>query len=231
MIIDTRLGDLFFPISKSGEISRRVMDLYVSKLESSPLITKAVTSGCITALSNYISQRMQRRNASNRSDSCSSNDSGREGGKRSGSFQEGKIIRWNNVVKFLLFGLVWAGPSCHYWQNALEKIVPRRMRESKGSWAIRKTVVDQLAYGPVANAVFLCFMGGVVERKGIRGMIEKLQNDFLHTQINGWLVWPLASVLNQFYVPLQLRVLWLNIVSLVWSTWLMLHKSPKKKTL
>lgn len=229
--MDRRLDNLVFSISKSGEMTRRMMDLYVSKLETSPLVTKAITSGCITALSNYISQRMQLRQNSNRthSSSSSSKDGARAVGKRSGSFQEGNYIRWNNVVKFLLFGLVWAGPSCHYWQNALEKIVPRRMRESKGSWAIRKTVVDQLAYGPIANAVFLCFMGGVVERKGIRGTIEKLQGDFVHTQINGWLVWPLASVLNQFYVPLQLRVLWLNIVSLVWSTWLMLHKSPKKK--
>lgn len=222
-MMDTVLREYFFPIGKSGEIAGGLIDLYVSKLERFPLITKAVTSGCITALSNYISQRMQQRHSS------SDHDDTR--GNRLRSSQDGAGIRWNNVVKFLLFGLVWAGPSSHYWQNALEKIVPRRVRESKGSWAIRKTVVDQLAYGPVANAVFLFFMGSVVEGRGLRGTIEKLRSDFVNTQINGWLVWPLASVLNQFYVPLQLRVLWLNIVSLVWSTWLMLHKSPKKKSL
>lgn len=214
------------PIRRASEMILSVVDGYVTTLERSPLLTKAITSGCITALSNYISQQLQyrrrKRKLAGKRSLRNSKDTTRDDDDK-----DGGAIQWNNVIKFLLFGLIWAGPSSHYWQNALEKIVPRRVRESKGSWAIRKTVVDQLAYGPIANAVFLGFMGGVVERKGVWATIEKIRCDFLHTQINGWLVWPLASVLNQFYIPLHLRVLWLNIVSLVWSTWLMLHKSPK----
>ena len=33
-------------------------------------------------------------------------------------------------------------------------------------------------------------------------------------------MWPLASYLNQEFVPLKLRVLWLNVVALGWTTFL-----------
>lgn len=215
---------------------RGLIDLYISKLESSPLLTKAITSGCITALSNYISQKLDRL-YSIHSSSIHRQTRTRQGKEKKSKHHDDEhdttleFLKWNidwkNVMKFFLFGLLWAGPSTHYWQNALEKIVPRRLRETKGSWAVRKTIVDQMVYGPIANAVFLCFMGSVVEQKSLRATLQKLRRDFLRTQVNGWLVWPLASALNQLYVPLQLRVLWLNIVSLAWSTWLMLHKSPR----
>ena len=182
---------------KSVSLLTLVSRLYFKRLESNPLITKAVTAGCITALSNYISQRLM---------------------------GNGRHIQMDKVSKFMLFGLLWAGPSSHYWQNLLEKIVPQGIKESRSMWAIRKTIVDQLVYGPVANAVFLTFMGRVIEQKNIPATIAKVVNDFWYTQINGWAVWPLASVVNQFFVPLQLRVLWLNVVGLFWSTWLMMYK-------
>ena len=48
----------------------------------------------------------------------------------------------------------------------------------------------------------------------------KLRADFRGVQARGWRVWPLASYLNQEFVPLKLRVLWLNVVALGWTTFL-----------
>lgn len=44
-------------------------------------------------------------------------------------------------------------------------------------------------------------------------------------QQRGWRLWPLASFVSQQFVPLQLRVLWLNAVAFLWSLFLILRSS------
>lgn len=132
-------------------------------------------------------------------------------------------VSWHMVMKYVAFGIVWAGPSVHYWQNALERLVPRRRGESRTAWALRKTIIDQLVYGPVANIVFLSFIGHVIEQKNFKDTIQKVKKEYAHVQMKGFAIWPIASLINQFYVPLSLRVLWLNSVSFGWSTFLMLR--------
>lgn len=132
-------------------------------------------------------------------------------------------VSWDKVMRYVAFGLLWAGPSVHYWQNTLERLVPRRRGESRTAWALRKTVVDQLLYGPVANIVFLSFIGRVIEQKSFKDTIQKVKKEYAHVQMKGFAIWPIASLINQFFVPLSLRVLWLNSVSFGWSTFLMLR--------
>lgn len=46
--------------------------------------------------------------------------------------------------------------------------------------------------------------------------MARLARDYPGVQRNGWRVWPLASFLNYRFVPLQLRVLFVNLVALCW---------------
>lgn len=54
---------------------------------------------------------------------------------------------------------------------------------------------------------------------------DKLRHDFAGVQQRGWRLWPLASFISQQFVPLQLRVLWLNAVAFLWSLFLILCSS------
>lgn len=44
----------------------------------------------------------------------------------------------------------------------------------------------------------------------------KLYTDFSGVQKNGWRLWPLASWITYQFVPLRLRVLFVNVVAFFW---------------
>ena len=48
----------------------------------------------------------------------------------------------------------------------------------------------------------------------------KLYTDFSGVQKNGWRLWPLASWVTYQYIPLRLRVLFVNVVAFFW--WVLL---------
>lgn len=145
-----------------------------------------------------------------------------------------KKIDAKTVAKFAAFGMLWVGPSGHYWQSKLERLVPARIssnekRQAKktsapdSKRAVKKTIIDQLVYGPMSNLIFLTFIAKAVEGKSLESSLSGVKSQFWKTQVRGWLVWPLAQYINQLYIPLELRVLWLNGVAFFWSTLLILQ--------
>lgn len=56
----------------------------------------------------------------------------------------------------------------------------------------------------------------VVEGRSARATKQRLQQDYPRIQLNGWKVWPLAALINYRYVPLKLRVLFVNLVAFCW---------------
>jgi peroxisomal membrane protein 2 len=45
---------------------------------------------------------------------------------------------------------------------------------------------------------------------------RKVVAEYPRLQLNGWKVWPLVSLINYRYVPVQFRVLFANVVALFW---------------
>lgn len=134
----------------------------------------------------------------------------------------GGSINWRRTLAIALYGVVWSGPAGHFWQQALERLFPDKKDPLRSA---KKVLLDQLTFGPLCNGLFLAFMAGVVEGRGWAGTRDKLRRDFAGVQQRGWRLWPLASFISQQFVPLQLRVLWLNAVAFLWSLFLILRSS------
>lgn len=43
-----------------------------------------------------------------------------------------------------------------------------------------------------------------------------MKNEYPTIQLNGWKLWPAAAMFNYRYIPLNLRVLFLNLIALGW---------------
>ena len=86
------------PGSQGTSILGAAWASYLSSLQRNPLRTKALTSATISGLSDVIAQRLMR-----------------------GSTSKGG---WNAKRTLLLaiYGLIWNGPSAHYWQKFLEYV-------------------------------------------------------------------------------------------------------------
>ncbi|KAL4422648.1 hypothetical protein ABPG75_008845 [Micractinium tetrahymenae] len=180
----------------AGSILELAWRRYLQQLEKRPLKTKAVTAGVLAGVSDLLAQRL------------------------SGSTGAG--INWRRTLAIALYGVVWSGPAGHFWQQILERLFPDQKDPLR---SVKKVVVDQLTFGPLCNGLFLAFMAGVVEGRGWAGTRDKLRREFAGVQQRGWRLWPLASFISQQFVPLQLRVLWLNAVAFLWSLFLIMRSS------
>jgi len=176
---------------------------YRRQLRARPLLTKSLTAAAVAAASDALAQAVS---ASSSSFSAAS-----------ASWRPRyDLVR---TLKMALLGLVWGGPSAHFWQAWLHRALPPPAAGSGQAAALAnalaKVAVDQLTYGPLCNLVFMAYTSPDKGRVAAR-----LRRDFAGVQLRGWRVWPLAGLLNYRFVPLEHRVLFVNVVALGWSTYL-----------
>ncbi|KAK9844229.1 hypothetical protein WJX84_010505 [Apatococcus fuscideae] len=126
-------------------------------------------------------------------------------------------VYWRRTVAFALYGGLWSGPANHYWQNFLQRLFKGR---SDPTAVVQKVILENLTISPFHNALMMSFISLIIEGRSVRATKEKLRRDFPPLIINAWRVWPLASLINYRYVPLHLRVPFVSVLALCWSTFL-----------
>lgn len=94
------------------------------------------------------------------------------------------------------------------WFNFLDKTV--RIPSSKNAEIVARVACDQLIFAPSNLAVFLTTMS-VLEGSDPRA---KLGNSYWTGLSTNWTVWPAVQLANFKLVPLEHRLLVVNIVSL-----------------
>lgn len=163
---------------------------YLLQLNKHPLRTKALTSAFIAGLSDVAAQ----------------------------GIINGRHTSWRRTLALACYGLIWNGPSAHYWQRFLEVLFKGK---SDIGTVLRKVLVDQSTYGPLCNILFMSFATLVLEGRTLAYLKDKIRRDYVLVQLNGWKLWPLAALINYKFVPLQFRVLFVNVVALCWSIFLL----------
>lgn len=124
-------------------------------------------------------------------------------------------------LNFFTMGAAYIAPCLHFWYcKALPKISAQLFSNaSKFVKVFGSMLFDQLLFAPVLLTGFFAFNGLVVERslsgaqKGIKDCKEKLWETL---QAN-WKIWPLASTINFWFMPVQYQVLFANFVGLFWN--------------
>lgn len=133
-------------------------------------------------------------------------------------YVENVPLREHDVVRtarMTAIGTVVIGPIFHVWYAALDK---RFAHKSPGN-AIRKMTVDQSILAPVFLVLFYGAVG-IVERRTIKQISDKIYEEFYPNMIVNYKVWPAVQFLNFYLFPAHLRVLVVNVVSLFWNTYL-----------
>ncbi|KAG7393401.1 hypothetical protein PHYPSEUDO_009605 [Phytophthora pseudosyringae] len=161
-------------------------------LRDSPLLTKGVTSAVLFGLGDRLAQRIE---------NSDDDDDDRHGLQRTA-----RMMAWGGVL---------FAPVGHAWYNFLEKAV-----RAKGSAAIvKKIAADQLLFSPPLSLAFFTY-AGVSEGNTVRGSVETAVAKLPPTLAVNWTVWPLVHVCTFGFVPLQYRILFINVVNIGWSAFL-----------
>jgi protein Mpv17 len=170
---------------------------YVRALERSPLLTKAVTSGVISAAGNLLCQVGVERRPLNGLDN-------------------------RRLALFTALGAAYVAPVLHVWYGLLGRLVTAQGVPG----ALGRMALDQLAFAPLfvgSMMALLALAGGQSVAAAKQSVVEGLPGA---VKAN-WSLWVPAQFVNFRYVPPNLQVGFSNIVALAWNVYFSFATKPK----
>ncbi|KAJ2981602.1 hypothetical protein NQ176_g1927 [Zarea fungicola] len=115
--------------------------------------------------------------------------------------------------RMALYGGFVFGPAATTWFNFLAR---RVTFANKRVETAARVIIDQSLFAPVAIGAFLSSMATM---EGASAS-ERLQKMWWPTLCTNWMVWPFVQTINFTFLPLQYRVLFANVVSIGWNSYL-----------
>jgi len=187
--------------STSMNIASFCWTQYNLSLVSYPLLTKACTSGSIMLLSDILAQKL--------------------------SESSSKSIDWIRASKLALLGLIFLGPVGHFWYNFLDYL----SKSVTIPVLVMKISADQLLLTPIVNACIFFyteFVRSAFTKEAnslsirISNGIKNVQQNLWNAMLCSWKLWPMIHIITFKFIPVSLRVLYVNIISLGWLTFMSL---------
>ncbi|KAI1077360.1 hypothetical protein F5B20DRAFT_273161 [Whalleya microplaca] len=122
--------------------------------------------------------------------------------------------------RMFLYGGAVFGPAATTWYKILQRSINLRNKQAE---MLARVAADQLIFAPTFIGVFLSSMA-VMEGGSVK---EKLNRSYKPALQTNYLIWPLVQAANFTLVPLEHRVLVVNIVSIGWNCYLSMVNSQK----
>jgi len=121
---------------------------------------------------------------------------------------------WQRTVRLATFGAAVAGPMGHAWFTLLDKCIMPHASRSFSAVAL-KMVLDQALMAPFGCALFYGVQG--VLSGNPSSVAPVLREKFGPTLAASYKLWPAAHIVNFALVPPSYRVLYTNLVSVLWT--------------
>eukprot|EP00538_Stauroneis_constricta_P013450 CAMPEP_0119556602 /NCGR_PEP_ID=MMETSP1352-20130426/8492_1 /TAXON_ID=265584 /ORGANISM="Stauroneis constricta, Strain CCMP1120" /LENGTH=339 /DNA_ID=CAMNT_0007603577 /DNA_START=29 /DNA_END=1050 /DNA_ORIENTATION=- len=173
---------------------------YNHVLESSPIATKAVTSGTVYTIGDIISQKTE-----------SSGDVD-DDGQITEPF-ELDVVR---TLRSTVAGLCGHGILSHFWYEASESFFINQMHWTQWWSVFPKVAIDQLTWGPFWNGVYIMMLG-LMKLENPKNIFEDIRRSTVPLLVSGLKLWPLAHVIT-YSLPTEHRLLWVDAVEIIWVT-------------
>ncbi|XP_060048678.1 peroxisomal membrane protein 2 [Erinaceus europaeus] len=177
-----------------GALLRRALALYLRLLRLRPVLTKAVTSGILSALGNILAQTIQKKQ------------------KKENSSQK---LDLSGPLRYGIYGFFFTGPLSHFFYLFMDHWIPPEVPLA----GLKRLLLDRLVFAPAFLLLFFSVMN-FLEGKDTAEGAARTWNQFWPALQTNWRVWTPVQFINVNYVPLQFRVLFANLVALFWYAYL-----------
>jgi protein Mpv17 len=174
---------------------------YAASLIRSPILTKSVTAGITFALSDILAQRLEKQ-------PIDADD----------KLKARRKLVWTRIAASAAVGFFYFGPAAHYWYEWVFRILPGTTLPS----ILQKAALGQMLFGPTFTCIF--FASGLLQSGSfsLKNWIRKIRQDLPGAWIAGAGFWPIVDVISFSLVPPQMIPLFINMCSLIWTTYLVL---------
>jgi len=123
-------------------------------------------------------------------------------------------VNWTRTLHMSTsFGLT-SGFLCHFWYNYLDKALPGRGIRV----VVQKIAWDQVLFSPICITACLV-VAGRLEDKTASSLVNQTLQLGSRLYLAEWVIWPPAQFVNFYFLPTRFRVLYDNIISLVYDTY------------
>ncbi|XP_057318115.1 mpv17-like protein 2 [Microplitis mediator] len=121
------------------------------------------------------------------------------------------LVRTRNMA---MIGLI-QGPFHHYFYAFLDRFLPGRTARS----VVKKTFLDQIIASPTCLSIFF-FGHEMLEQRDFRLMYGEILEKLLETYKVDCCFWPPTQILNFLFVPIQYRVIYINLMNVFYNIFL-----------
>ncbi|KAK3251438.1 hypothetical protein CYMTET_39221 [Cymbomonas tetramitiformis] len=173
--------------------SNPLFQSYLSSLENDPLVTKCLTSAVVFTASDIIAQTTFDRNSQGGVDAA-------------------------RVGRFALFGLAVHAPLFAFFFQQLDALVDPLPLEGVANVGV-KVAIDQVLWTPPFLAFFFFVQASVLQGRDFDQGVSKVREVLVPTLKVNWRVWVPANCIN-YLLPADLRILFINLVSLFFTIYL-----------
>ncbi|XP_004709684.1 peroxisomal membrane protein 2 isoform X3 [Echinops telfairi] len=176
-----------------GTLPRRALAQYLRLLRLYPVLTKAATSGFLSALGNFLAQMIEKKRKKENS----------------------QDLDVSGPLRYAIYGFFFTGPLSHFFYVFMEHWIPPEVPLA----GVKRLLLDRLLFAPAFLLLFF-FIMNVLERKDMATFSMKVRRGFWPALQMNWKVWTPIQFINVNYVPVQFRVLFANLVALFWYAYL-----------
>ena len=82
-----------------------------------------------------------------------------------------------------------------------------------------KIVVDQTVWGPIWNSLYILLIG-FMRQESMGKMVDDVRSTTVPLFLDGLKLWPLAHCVTYGLVPVENRLLWVDMVEILWVSML-----------
>ncbi|CAK9801914.1 Protein Mpv17 [Anthophora quadrimaculata] len=168
----------------------KVIKLYRTLVTKYPLITQAAQAGVLTAFGDQIAQNLVEQ-------------------------RQIKDLNFLRTIQFGGIGFFITGPATRTWYGILDKYIGSKGRNV----VLKKVVCDQLFFAPIFIAVLLSIIG-ILQGNDLKHLKMKLRDEYFDILKNNYKLWPMVQLFNFYFIPLNYQVLVVQLVALLWNTYI-----------
>jgi len=136
---------------------------------------------------------------------------------------EKKGLDLKELVKHGSFSAV-SVPMMHYYYGWIDQLFAGK----EGAWVlITQLVIDQVLFSPFFYVVYYVYMG-LINGK-LHEVPRQISKELIPTSIDSAKFWTIVQFVNFKFVPVELRILFGNVMNLLWSVYWILQMDKSKK--